>query len=444
MSEQVVTRFAPSPTGRLHVGGARTALYNWAYAQKHSGRFILRLEDTDRARSTEEAARSILEDLRWLELGWDGQPVRQSERLAIYNEQIDKLLSSGRAYEDEGAVRLKMGAAAGDIAVPDQVLGRVTTSADQLEDFVIRKRDGYPTYHLAMTIDDAQMGVTHVIRGQEHLSNTPKHWAIREALGLRHPTYAHIPLIFNPDGSKMSKRDKAKVARAAAKVRIQELGSQEPLIEKVLESCAPLEQLNEMRTAASSEPIDAGLIGRFVDNKTDDIDVAMIIAEVLGVHLPEIDVVDFKNAGYLPGPLCNYLALLGWNPGGDFETFDNAFLGEHFDFDRVGKSNAKFDRQKLASFNQQAIGSMDHREFRHHLHAFSSTLANRFLDPDDEAFKQFASMYQSRSKTLADPEKLGAFFFERDDAIDYRADAKALKKVMLKNNGAGFQALETV
>ncbi len=426
MSQAVVTRFAPSPTGNLHVGGARTALYNWAYARKHGGKFVLRLEDTDRARSTEDAAANILADLQWLGLQWDEGPTRQSQRLDIYNEHIDRLLSTGRAYEDDEAVRMKMGEAAGDITVPDAILGPVTTAADQLEDFVIRKRDGFPTYHLAVAVDDALMGITHVIRGQEHLSNTPKHWALQEALGLPHPTYAHIPLIFNPDGSKMSKRDKAKVARAAAKVRIQDLGSQEKFIEEVL---------------AIHQSLNADRLDQFVANKSDDIDIAECIADTLHLRLPEIEVIDFKNTGYLPGPLCNYLSLLGWNPGGDFENFDNTFLAEHFDFERVGKSNAKFDRQKLASFNQDALASMDHGAFRHALHTFSPALANRFLDADDPTFKSFAAAYQSRSQTLADPERLGAFFFKRDDQIDYTADAKAMKKVMLKNDGAGYDAL---
>ncbi len=281
---QVVTRFAPSPTGHLHVGGARTALFCWALARKLEGSFILRIEDTDQARSSEDATAGILESMAWLGLEWDegpgleegsgvegrgsGEtvggdprgvgPFFQAQRLEKYNEALERLIEDDKAYPafetpaeldaaraaavgrketyryDRAAIKLPRDErmarmAAGDehvvrfrmpdeaIVVHDEVLGHVKLEADQLDDFVLRKRDGFPTYHLACVVDDEAMGVTHVLRGQEHLINTPRHVALQRALGYRTPIYAHLPLIFNPDGSKMSKRDKDKAAKAALK-----------------------------------------------------------------------------------------------------------------------------------------------------------------------------------------------------------------------------------
>lgn len=416
----VITRFAPSPTGALHVGGARTALFNWAYARRHSGQFLLRIEDTDRARSSVEAERGILEDLQWLGLDWDnlGDEPRQSRRLDRYNAAVDRLLAADRAYEDDGAIRFRMPGTR--VTIHDKILGDVTTPADRLEDFVIRKTDGYPTYHLAVVVDDAAMGVTHVIRGQEHLGNTPKHWALQQALGIEHPAWAHIPLIFNPDGSKMSKRDKAKVARAAAE--------DHPI---------PAQRLPQ---------VDAGLFEQFMARASDDLSVARAIADELGIQLPEIDVSDFRDSGYLPAVLCNYLALLGWNPGNDLEKFDNAFMQQHFDFDRVGKSSAKFDREKLAAFNADAIAGMSTEQFAHAVWILPTNhgkLANcgRFADEGDRLFMEFARAYQPRSRTLADPVIQGAFFLADDGAIAYDFEPKNVRKVMAKGKPNGFDTL---
>ncbi|HEX7011050.1 MAG TPA: glutamate--tRNA ligase family protein, partial [Phycisphaeraceae bacterium] len=238
---RVVTRFAPSPTGSLHVGGARTALFNWAFARQHKGQFILRIEDTDVARSTQAATLGILRDLDWLGLDWDQGPAPhadnpyehqkgehgpyfQSQRLDIYRRYLQQLQDAGRVYEDGGALRFRM--PDHPITVNDLVLGpvRVEPGTPQMEDFVIFKSEAAgsgPTFHFANVVDDHLMRVTHVIRGQEHLNNTVKHLALFEALGVEPPHYAHIPLIFNPDGSKMSKRDKAKAARQAALEAIQ-------------------------------------------------------------------------------------------------------------------------------------------------------------------------------------------------------------------------------
>ena len=256
----VRVRFAPSPTGYLHIGGARTALFNWLLARKHGGEIVLRIEDTDQKREVGDSLSKILDDLRWLGLDWDegpeaggdGGPYFQSERLESYSESCRKLLDAGHAYyafdtpeeltalRDQAkrekrqfkyarpdsfpthqdaeraraagkpvVVRLKM-PDHGNITVHDVIVGDMVLQHGEMEDFIIQKADGFPTYHFACVVDDELMNITHVLRGQEHLINTPKHIALQRALGFRTPVYAHLPIIFNMDGSKMSKRDKAK------------------------------------------------------------------------------------------------------------------------------------------------------------------------------------------------------------------------------------------
>ena len=434
---RVVTRFAPSPTGALHVGGARTALFNWAFARRHGGRFVLRMEDTDQARSTPQSTRSILADLRWLGLDWDEGPpcpehwddalaegfdpdasalgdrgpYFQSQRLAIYREHLQRLIDADQAYEDEGAHRFRV--PGGDISIADEVLGEVVVKAEQLKDFVIFKSDGFPTFHFAVVVDDALMGVTHVIRGQEHLSNTPKHVALQDALGFDRPRYAHIPLIFNPDGSKMSKRDKAKVARTAARHR------EWPVL-----TVAP-------------EAYEA-----FRNKKSDDAAIAEAIAQELNLTLPEIDVLDFRRSGYLPQVLLNTIALLGWSPGNDIERFDLDFLVAHFGLDRIGKSNARFDRDKLFRFNAEAIAALASGKFRRLLTEHFKRFHPGCLDRLGDHFDAFAASYQGRSRTLGEPVTIGEFFLADDDAIEY--DQKAVKKVLEKNDGEGLTVLGEV
>ena len=434
----LVTRFAPSPTGALHVGGARTALFNWALARRFGGRFILRIEDTDAARSTAEAAQGIIRDLHWLGMDWDEGPdpsasnwdnntnqlgghgpYFQSQRRDIYERYRDKLVQSGRAYEDEGALRFRM--PDGPITVNDAVLGDVTVEADQpqMQDFVIFKGDaagGGPTYHFAVVVDDALMGVTHVVRGQEHLNNTVKHVALQEALELDRPTYAHIPLIFNPDGSKMSKRDKAKAARDAAKAE-----------------------------GLPSLGFDDEKFSLFMDKQNDAVDVAQAIADRLGLVLPEIDVDDFRRSGYLPEVLCNYLALLGWNPGGDVERFGGkplAFLKENFSLERVQKGSAKFDRDKLYAFNHEYITEMPFEDFkarlREHFVQYHPDFAA--ITDNEEQFAKFAAAYQPRCHVLSEPAELGRFFVEAPSEYD----EKAVKKNLTKNDGEGFAVLRAL
>ena len=410
-----VTRFAPSPTGMLHVGGARTALFAWAYARGRGGTFLLRLEDTDRKRSGEASADAILADLEWLGLDWDNADdvPRQSARheQGIYNAAIDKLLDADLAYEHEGAIRFRMDQ---PIAFDDAVFGRVAYAADDLEDFVIRKGEaggGFPTFHLAVVVDDHDMGVTHVIRGGEHLSNTPKHAALCDALGYDRPTWAHIPSIQNPDGSKMSKRDKAKAARKGSEER-----------------------------GAGSELQDIEGVAAFLAKDNDDLEVAFAIADRLGIGLPEIDVRDFQSSGYLPGVLCNYLALLGWNPGQDVERFDLDFLKDKFDFDRVQKGPAKFDREKLLAFNADTLQQMPSEDFAELLVKHLRERHPALLERIEGYFTTFAEQYQPRSQTLEDPARLGRFFVEPPSDFD----AKGAKKWLHKNEGAGLRALAEV
>jgi glutamyl-tRNA synthetase len=189
----------------LHVGGARTALYNWLLARGSGGEFLLRIEDTDRERSTPENVEIIYEGLRWLGLDWDEEPVSQTSRRARHDEAVQQLRESGAAYEDEGALRLRVGEGE-DIVVDDLVYGEVRTPRESIKDFVVARSDGSPLYHLAVVVDDHDMGITHVVRGVDHLPNTPKHILLQEALGYERPQYAHLPLLHGPDGKKLSKR----------------------------------------------------------------------------------------------------------------------------------------------------------------------------------------------------------------------------------------------
>jgi glutamyl-tRNA synthetase len=198
-------RFAPSPTGVLHIGGARTALYNWLLARGSGGQFVLRIEDTDRERSTPENVELILDALRWLELDWDEGPLSQWERRERHAEAVSQLLESGHAYEDDGAVRFRV-PEEGEITFQDVVLGEITNPYSAIDDFVIQRSDGSPLYNLAVAVDDRDMGITHVVRGQDHVSNTPRQLMMLRALGAEPPVYAHIPLLHGPDGKKLSKR----------------------------------------------------------------------------------------------------------------------------------------------------------------------------------------------------------------------------------------------
>ncbi len=198
-------RFAPSPTGVLHIGGARTALYNWLLARGSDGTFVLRIEDTDRERSTPENVEQILDALRWLELDWDEGPISQAERRPEHSAAIERLVEAGDAYEDEGAIRLRV-PDTGETVVHDLIRGDITFPHSAIDDFVIRRSDGSPLYNLAVAVDDRDMGITHVVRGDDHISNTPRQVMILRALGADPPLFAHLPLLHGPDGKKLSKR----------------------------------------------------------------------------------------------------------------------------------------------------------------------------------------------------------------------------------------------
>lgn len=432
-AKNVVTRFAPSPTGNLHIGGARTALFAWAFARQNQGQLILRLEDTDLARSSPESTKSVVRDLLWLGLKWDQGPAPtndpdsdpydrstqvgdkgpyfQSQRHedGIYYTLIQKLLDSGQAYEDDDAVRFRMDK---DIAFDDVVYGRIEIKADDLEDFIIRKGEKggrLPTFHFAVTVDDATMEVTHVIRGQEHLTNTPKHAALCDALGFDRPQWIHLPSIMNADGSKMSKRDKAKAARKAAQ-------------------------------DAELKPTD-DIMAAFIAKENDDTDIANAIARALGLSLPEIEVADFKRSGYLQPVLLNYIALLGWNPGDETERFDLDFLVERFNLERIGKKNSQFDRAKLAKFNTEALAEMPADRFHDLLLTHCNNYHPDLVDKIGKSnFGTFAGIYQARSQTLNTPTEMGRFFVCDDDAIEY--NAKAVKKNLTKNDGEGLNVLK--
>ena len=204
VSSPVRVRFAPSPTGYLHVGGARTALFDWLFAKKQNGTFILRIEDTDVARSTEDMTRGILEAMTWLGLHWDEGPYYQSKRLDLYRETADRLVRGGYAYEDDGAIRFRV--PEGRVTFEDAVFGEISIESQTIENFVLLRSDKHPTYHLSVVVDDIDMRISHVIRGADHISNTPKQILLYRALGASLPVFAHLPLILGPDKTRLSKR----------------------------------------------------------------------------------------------------------------------------------------------------------------------------------------------------------------------------------------------
>ena len=201
----VKTRFAPSPSGYLHIGGVRTALYAWLYARNQGGKFLLRIEDTDIERSSEESKLSILEGMKWLGLEHDEEIIHQSERFEVYKDRADELISAGQAYESEGAIRFKSDRSS-NVIISDHVFGDVIVNADEMDDFIIMRSNGAPTYHFAVVIDDFESGITHVMRGDDHLKNTARHIQLMKAFDYPIPDFVHLPMILGPDGSRLSKR----------------------------------------------------------------------------------------------------------------------------------------------------------------------------------------------------------------------------------------------
>jgi glutamyl-tRNA synthetase len=461
MNPKVITRFAPSPTGYLHVGGARTALFSWLLARHTGGQFLLRIEDTDQARSTDESVRSVLEDLRWLGLNWDNpQLVYQSKRVDIYNRIIQDLISRGLAYkayekpeeldaqrkiaerakrpyiykrptltpeqiktfESEGrpsAVRFAMPVK--EYRFMDVVLDKeIVLAASQVQDFIIRKTDGMPTFHFAVVVDDAEMGITHVLRGQEHLLNTVNHIALQEALGYPRPIFGHLPVILNTDGSKMSKRDRDKKIRHHVNLwrrnhTGQSLGIPEDRIEWWLSDDG--RQLE----AAEHKKI-------------------MPIIGLKESDLPEILIHDFRANGYLPEVMLNFLALLGWSPGGDKEHMSVKEMVELFSLDGIGKANAKFNREKLLSFNTDACAAAPEDRLLTAMRDFLTVNPDSPLNQaSDDELKHVLKM-NAGMRILREVDEKSRFLFVPDAKIQFQPDA--VEKVLKKNEMQGLKALK--
>jgi glutamyl-tRNA synthetase len=360
---KVRVRFAPSPTGFLHIGGARTALFNWLYARHTGGTFILRVEDTDAARNTQEAVEVILNGLRWLGLDWDEGPVSgdatgaskgdrgpyfQSQRGENYRRRVEALLSRGLAYQQDGAVKFKMQRE--PVVIPDLVVGNVTrelTDREKLDpDFVIVRSDGQPVFHLVNVIDDLEMGITHVIRGEDHLSNTAKHIALFKAFGIEPPKYAHIPLILNIDGTKMSKRDK-------------------------------------------------------------------------GASL-----MSYVEEGYAPEAVLNYLCLLGWSPKENREKVPLKEVVELFDLPQILRHNARFDLNKLHWLNGEYIREMTDDRFHElsvHLLARAGFDTNKF---PLAYVKAALDTCRGKIKIFSELAAYAGFYFREEVVLDAEAAKK--------------------
>ncbi|MBN2130486.1 MAG: glutamate--tRNA ligase [Sedimentisphaerales bacterium] len=463
MPEKVVTRFAPSPTGYLHVGGARTALFNWLWARRMGGTFILRIEDTDQKRNTPTAAKQVMTDLRWLGIEWDegpevggpNGPYLQSQRLESYNSYIRQLLDEGKAYycfetpeelnalrkeaeaqkkgfifrrpeqspseadaqraRDEGrpvTVRFAIPQDA-PIVVRDVVRGEISFNPAELADFIIQKSDGFPTYNFACVVDDCLMEVTHIIRGQEHLMNTPGQQALWQALFADRPlpAYAHMSVTVSDSGGKLSKRERPKALRSALKAT----ADLDP---------AKLAELAEVGGISADE------LASFLKGKSvPDMPAIDAMAQHVGVHLPEINIVDFCKSGYLPETMVNFLALLGWNPGDQREVMGIEELIEAFDLRRLTKSNSLFDRQKLISFNTEHLRSEPKKKVLVHLKAYLTEVGSPLLKADDETLVRIIGLCEG-ARTLAQIDGKSRFLYVDDDKIEF--DAKAVKKVLLK------------
>jgi len=409
MSSTVVTRFAPSPTGYLHIGGARTALFNWLYARAEGGKMLLRIEDTDRARSTEGAILAILDGLRWLELDWYGEPVYQFSRAARHREVAEQLLSEGKAYRcyasaEELVARREMARAAGrapgydgtwrdrnaaeapigitpvirfkapregDTMIEDRVQGRVVFANKDLDDLVILRSDGTPTYNLSVVVDDHDMGITHVIRGDDHLNNAARQTQIYKALGWETPIFAHVPLIHGPDGAKLSKRHGA-----------------------------------------------------------------------LGVEA-------YRAMGYLPAALRNYLVRLGWSHG-DEEIMSTEDMVRWFDLDAIGRSAARFDFAKLENLNGHYLRAAPDAEIMQRLKALVPELPNGGELAAEIGTEGWGKLERAlpglkeRAKTLVEIlNNAGYLFAKRPIALDAQAE-KLLDEAGRKVLGALLPRLESV
>ena len=355
MTNPIRVRFAPSPTGYLHVGGARTALFNWLYARHEGGQFLLRIEDTDKARSTDEHTQVILDGLSWLGLDWDEELVFQGARVQRHQEIADRLLAEGKAYMEEGAIRFRV--PPGEIAWEDAVHGRISFQGADIKDFIILRSDRTPIYNLAVVVDDLDMRITHVLRGDDHISNTPKQIALYQALDAPLPVFGHVPMINGPDGKKLSKRHGA--------------------------------------TAVG----------------------------------------DYQHMGILPAAMRNFLALLGWSPGGDREIMTLDEMIQLFSFAGIQQKAAIFDMTKLEWMNGQYL-SMTPAEDLFPLVA--PQLEKLGVNGNREAVLKAIAAVKTRSRTTLDVARQVA---ARLDAKHLVFDEKA-KKEIAKDPAAYKASLE--
>jgi len=382
--EKIRTRFAPSPTGYLHIGGARTALFNWLFSRHHGGEFVLRIEDTDQQRSTDESTKAILDAMTWMGLNWDEGPHFQAQRVDMHREMVQKLIKEGKAYhctctseeldakrkdalatgkkpkydgtcrdkdlkKSPGSVVRFRGAQTGITIVEDLIKGNISFNNDELDDLIIERGDGYPTYNFAVVIDDALMNITHVIRGDDHVNNTPRQILMYQALGFDVPKFAHVPMILGSDKARLSKRHGA------------------------------------------------------------------------------TSVMAYKEMGYLPEALVNYLVRLGWSHG-DQEIFSPKELIEHFDFSAVGKSPAVFNPEKLLWLNAHYIKEANPERLREEM----EPLWHAGTNTDDAAFTQkVIADLQPRVKTLVELAHMADFYFAEKIQYEELAAQKFLTSDVL-------------
>ena len=325
----VRVRMAPSPTGLLHIGNVRTALFNWLYARHEGGEFRLRIENTDTSREVAEAVDQIQDSLRWLGLDWDGPHTFQLDRMDDCRRVADELLAAGKAYEDEGAIRFRM-PEEGVTAWDDIVRGRIEYPNEKLEDVVIVRSDGRPTYNFASPMEDVWDGITHVIRGDDHIPNTPKQLNIIRAVGAEIPAYAHVPMIFGMDGKKLSKRHGADAVE------------------------------------------------------------------------------EFRDAGYLPETMLNFLALLGWAPDGETTLMGRDELIQRFSLERVSSSPSQFDYQKLDWMNGVYLRELSPEEYAHRLLLW---LGENGYDWDAELVTRAAPLVQEKIAKLSEFPGFAGFLF---------------------------------
>ena len=459
--DMVITRFAPSPTGYLHVGGARTALFNWLWARENGGKFILRIEDTDLRRNTPTAMQQVINDLRWLGLEWDegpdiggpNGPYLQSQRLDLYTMYAKRLIEQGKAYycfdtsaeleamrekasaeknnivyqrparfPDESDVKkaraegkpvtVRFAMLAEEIVINDCLRGEVRFNGAELGDWIIIKSDGFPTYNFAVVVDDALMKVSWVIRGQEHLMNTPGQQELWKTLGFGElPKYVHMSVTISEGGGKLSKRERPASLRKAIKK------TEGADVEKI----------------AAAGSIGAEEMKGFLDGKTmPDMPAVDAMAKYLGVELPEINVVDFFRSGYIPETMVNFLALLGWNPGTGQEIMTREQLVAGFDISRLTKSNSLFDRQKLLSFNMEHLRLTPKEKVAGYFKDFLKEEQSPVAKADDARLEKLLAICDG-ARTLAEVEQKSRFLFVEDEKIEY--DEKAVRKVLSAGGG---------